>query len=122
MAVTTIPYAITLGTAGGPRWWAKGHPNERCGISTAIVVGEDFYLVDCGHGVGKRIHEAGLEFANLRGIFITHLHSDHTVDLASLALFGLYELSSRLGDPVPILGPGDGGLLPLLSPIAFDAP
>lgn len=116
------PYVITLGTAGGPRWWAKGRSNDRCGISTAIVVGDDFYLVDCGHGVGRRIHEAGLEFKNLRGIFITHLHSDHTVDLASLAIFGLYELTSRLGDPIPIYGPGDRGMLPPLSPNAISQP
>lgn len=115
-------HVITLGTAGGPRWWARGHENTRCGISTAVVVNGGFYLVDCGHGVGRRIHEAGLDFRNLRGIFITHLHSDHTIDLASLALFGLYELGSRLGDPVPIIGPGDRGMLPPLSPRAEQMP
>ena len=122
MPDSKTPYAITLGTAGGPRWWAKGRRNDRCGISTAIVVGDDFYLVDCGHGVGRRVHEAGLDFSNLRGIFITHLHSDHTVDLASLALFGLYELGGRRGDPIGIYGPGDRGMLPPLSPNATVMP
>lgn len=115
-------HVVTLGTAGGPRWWSRGVKTERCGIGTAIVVANGFYLVDCGHGVGRRIHEAGLEFKDLRGVFITHLHSDHTIDLASLALFGLYEMGSRLNDPVPIIGPGDRGMLPPLSPRATVMP
>lgn len=116
------PRVVTLGTAGGPRWWARGQASERCGISTAIIVEDGFYLVDCGHGVGRRIHEAGLDLKDLRGIFITHLHSDHTIDLGSLAIFGLYELGSRVGDPVPIFGPGDRGMLPPLSPRAATMP
>jgi ribonuclease BN (tRNA processing enzyme) len=114
------PRIITLGTAGGPRWWKPGSP--RTGISTAVVVGENFYLVDCGHGVGRRLNESGLEMRNLRGIFLTHLHSDHTVDLASLAIFGLYELGDRRGDPVRIIGPGDRGKLPPVSPRAVEPP
>src|SRR5699024_12087978 len=69
----------TLGTAGGPRWW-KGDAKDRAGISTAIVVKDRFYLVDAGHGVGRRIRQAGLELENLGGVFITHLHSDHTIE------------------------------------------
>jgi ribonuclease BN (tRNA processing enzyme) len=116
------PRVVVLGTAGGPRWWARGVPTERSGIATAVVVGDAFYLVDCGHGVGRRIAEAGLHLRDLRGIFLTHLHSDHTVDLASLAIFGMYELGERLGDPVPIVGPGDRGMLPPVSPRASVPP
>lgn len=116
------PRVVTLGTAGGPRWWSIGTPVRRTGIATAVVVGEAVYLVDCGHGVGRRLNEAGLSMRNLRGIFITHLHSDHTVDLASLALFGLYELSDRREDPVRILGPGRRGALPPASPRAATPP
>jgi len=116
------PRIVTLGTAGGPRWWSAGEPTRRTGIATAVVVGESYYLVDCGHGVGRRLNEAGLPLRNLRGIFLTHLHSDHTIDLASLAVFGLYELVGRQGDPVRILGPGDRGLLPPASPRAVVPP
>ena len=116
------PRVITLGTAGGPRWWKSSSPHRRSGIATAVVVGENFYLVDCGHGVGRRINEAGLSMPNLRAIFLTHLHSDHTVDLGSLAIFGLYELGDRLGDPVRIIGPGDRGKLPPASPRAVVPP
>lgn len=112
---------ITLGTAGGPRWWAGDH-KDRAGISTAIVVGDRFYVVDAGHGVGRRIRQAGLELQDLGGIFITHLHSDHTIDLASLIVFGMHELQARASDPVPLVGPGPRGMLPAVSPRAQVAP
>ncbi|WP_111466988.1 MBL fold metallo-hydrolase [Microbacterium suaedae] len=116
------PRVITLGTAGGPRWWGSGQPIRRSGIATAIQVGDAFYLVDCGHGVGRRINEAGLSLGNLRGVFLTHLHSDHTIDLASLAVFGLYEMLERTGSPVVLMGPGDRGMLPPVSPRAAVPP
>ncbi|MFI7481221.1 MBL fold metallo-hydrolase [Kocuria sp. M1R5S2] len=119
------PYVVALGTAGGPRWWKDpetGQACERTGIATAVVVDDGFYLVDCGHGVGRRLSQSGLEISDLRGIFLTHLHSDHTVDLGSLAVFGLYELQARLGDPVPIVGPGNRGMLPAVSPRAVVPP
>src|SRR5699024_7267188 len=83
----------------------------RAGISTAIVVEDRFYLVDAGHGVGRRIRQAGLELENLGGVFITHLHSDHTIDLPSLLVFGMHELQQRIDDPVPLMGPGPRGAL-----------
>ncbi|WP_026818074.1 MBL fold metallo-hydrolase [Arthrobacter castelli] len=79
------PRVITLGTAGGPRWWSGQTAGQRAGIATAIVVGDSTYLVDAGHGVGRQLSLAGLPVGSLRGIFVTHLHSDHTIDLASLA-------------------------------------
>ncbi|WP_427005234.1 MBL fold metallo-hydrolase [Pseudarthrobacter sp. H2] len=116
------PHILTLGTAGGPKWWKGPRAGERTGIATAVVVGENIYLVDCGHGVGRQMARAGLELKNLRGIFLTHLHSDHTVDLASLAIFGLYELLDRASDPVKVIGPGNRGMLPKVSPRAKVAP
>ncbi|GAB91408.1 MBL fold metallo-hydrolase [Gordonia rhizosphera] len=112
---------ITLGTTGGPRWW-KGDSKDRAGIATAVAVGDRFYLVDAGHGVGRRIRQAGLELADLGGVFLTHLHSDHTIDLPSLLVFGMHELQSRGNDPVRLFGPGDRGALPPISPHATTIP
>ncbi|MCM1014018.1 MULTISPECIES: MBL fold metallo-hydrolase [unclassified Brevibacterium] len=112
---------VTLGTAGGPRWFA-GDTKDRTGIATAIVVGERFYLVDAGHGVGRRIRQAGLDLDDLGGIFITHMHSDHTIDLPSLIVFGMQALHNRADDPVPIVGPGQRGALPPVSPRALVPP
>ena len=55
--------------------------------------------------------KAGFSVGDLRGIFLTHLHSDHCIDLASLAVFGLFTV--RPDRPqIRIIGPGDRGSLP----------
>lgn len=110
MTSREIPRVITLGTAGGPVWWQTNQP--RTGISTAIVVGDRTYIVDAGSGVGRQIVQAGLAMSNVRGIFLTHMHSDHTVDLASLALFGIMRMPVEPTHEVHIIGPGDRGVLP----------
>lgn len=107
---------VTLGTAGGPVWW-QGTP-PRAGISTAVRVEDRVYIVDAGTGVGRQLTQAGLSMANVHGIFLTHMHSDHTVDLASLAIFGVMRMPAEPTHQVPILGPGDRGILPPLSPRA----
>ncbi|WP_102158757.1 MBL fold metallo-hydrolase [Zhihengliuella halotolerans] len=117
----TAPHVVTLGTAGGPRWWTGENAGRRAGISTAVVVGDVVYLVDAGTGVGNQLMRAGYSVGDVRAVFLTHLHSDHTIDLASLAVFGLFSL--RPGqDPVRIIGPGDRGALPPVSARATTAP
>ena len=116
------PHIVTLGTAGGPRWWAAADSGERTGIATAVVVGEAFYLVDFGQGAGRRLSQSALELKDLRALFITHLHSDHVYDLAGLGIFGLYALADRADNPVRIIGPGNRGELPPVSPRAVVDP
>ncbi|MGD6980742.1 MULTISPECIES: MBL fold metallo-hydrolase [Citricoccus] len=116
------PYVVTLGTAGGPRWWNDHQGQPRFGIATAVVVNETWYLVDCGQGAGRQAAAAGLRMADLGGIFITHMHSDHTVDLPSLLLFGAFELKNAPAGTIPVIGPGDRGKLPPLSPRAASVP
>lgn len=103
-------------------WWMGPRAGERCGISTAVVVGERVYLVDAGSGVGRQMMLAGLPFHDLRAVFITHLHSDHVVDLGSLALFGMMGLTQTPGESIGIFGPGDRKLLPPVSPRAANPP
>lgn len=106
------PHVITLGTAGGPRVWTPQDGSEpRCGIATAVVVGERWYLIDCGQGVYRQIMKAGLDIKKLAGIFVTHLHSDHVVDLNNVLLLAFPNFGN-LGIQVPIYGPGDRGALP----------
>lgn len=107
---------ITLGTAGGPRWWTPVEADSRFGISTAVVVGGRSYLVDLGIGAGRQFARAGLSMDTLGGVFITHLHSDHTTDLANLALFGMFGLTGEQ-PPIPVIGPGDRGVTPPSPPV-----
>jgi ribonuclease Z len=66
-----------------------GTPNaapSRSGPATAIVVNGSVYLVDCGPGVVRRAAAAGLRMTELKRVFITHLHSDHTAGFSDLIL------------------------------------
>ncbi|MFF0283610.1 MBL fold metallo-hydrolase [Rhodococcus aetherivorans] len=121
-APDSTPYVVTLGTAGGPRWWKGPGQGQRAGIATAVVVGEAVYLVDLGHGVGRNLMLAGLEFPRIRSIFLTHLHSDHTIDLADITVFGFMQITDPAQRPIRILGPGNRGVLPLVSPRAQTPP
>lgn len=66
---------------------------DRSGPGLAIVVNGSSYLVDAGPGIVRRATAAArqdsipaLRAANLRRVFITHLHSDHTLGLPDLML------------------------------------
>jgi ribonuclease BN (tRNA processing enzyme) len=73
-----------------------GTPNadpERSGPATAVVVDGEVYLFDSGPGIVRRAAQAArdrdidaLQPANLGRVFLTHLHSDHTVGLPDLLL------------------------------------
>lgn len=58
----------------------------RCGSGTAVVADHGWVLIDCGRGVTQRVMEAGLDLRDLRAVMLTHHHSDHVSDLASVAI------------------------------------
>ncbi len=71
----------------------SGTPNadpDRSGPAVAVIVNGQSYLVDCGPGVVRRAAAAsregvpGLRMAALTRVFITHLHSDHTLGYPDL--------------------------------------
>lgn len=72
---------ILLGTAGGP----TPKPN-RAAPAQAIVVGDACYVIDCGNGVARQMVLAKLALSSIRGVFITHHHSDHNADYGNLLL------------------------------------
>jgi ribonuclease BN (tRNA processing enzyme) len=66
---------------------------DRSGAATAIVVNDTPYLVDFGAGIVRRARSAvidrgiaALDPVKLRVVFVTHLHSDHTVGYPDLIL------------------------------------
>ncbi len=64
-----------------------GTPNpepDHSGPAVAIVSGPNVYIVDAGPGVVRRAAQAGIRMDQLTRVFITHLHSDHTVGLPDL--------------------------------------
>ena len=57
-------------------------PNpKRRGPGYVVRAGANNLLVDCGTGVVTRLVEAGVPLDGIDHVFITHLHSDHYVDL-----------------------------------------
>ncbi len=83
---SVVTQVVMLGT---------GTPNadpERSGPSVAVVVRGKAYLVDCGPGVVRRAaaaHRNGIAALapeKLGIVFLTHLHSDHTMGLPDLLL------------------------------------
>jgi ribonuclease BN (tRNA processing enzyme) len=74
---------LLLGTAGGPT-----PKPTRSAPAQAIIVGDACYVIDCGDGVARQLAIAGISFDTLRGVFITHHHSDHNADYGNLLLLG----------------------------------
>ncbi|MCA3365860.1 MAG: MBL fold metallo-hydrolase [Roseomonas sp.] len=71
---------VLLGTKGGPAI-RKGGPSPTANL---LVIGGYPYVIDCGLGVTRGLVEAGLALPELRCIIITHLHSDHVLELGPL--------------------------------------
>ena len=57
---------------------------ETSGPATAVVVGGRVFLVDAGPGVERRLAAAHLPIDGVTALFVTHLHSDHTLGLPDL--------------------------------------
>jgi ribonuclease Z len=55
------------------------HP-DRAGPATLVRAGGLKLLFDCGRGVLMRLAGAGHTAQGIDGLFLTHLHSDHTTD------------------------------------------
>ena len=88
---------ILLGT-GYPR------PDPaRAAASTAIVAGDKWFVVDAGRGATMRIAGTELKYANLKAVFLTHLHSDHTAGLPDL--FNTSWQFGRKTVPLELYGP-----------------
>jgi ribonuclease Z len=85
------------------------HP-ERAGPSTLVRTQAGDLLFDCGRGVLMRAAAAGSGAGALRGLFLTHLHSDHTTDLNDI--FTSRWVMSFQPNPLPVFGPpGTASLL-----------
>ncbi len=73
---------VLLGTKGGPALRVPG----RMPTANLVELGGRGIIVDCGLGVTLRLVEAGFDLRQLDVIVITHLHSDHLLELGPLLL------------------------------------
>lgn len=110
------PVFVTLGTGGGPVI-----RKERSEPANALIIGDDVYLFDIGAGTQRRLAEAGLDPRRVKAVFLSHLHIDHTADLAPF-LINRWVLNDFR--PLPVLGPRGtsqtiNGITLMASPVAL---
>ncbi len=112
-ASASVDQLVILGTAAGP----PAVPG-RYGIASALVIGDKTYVIDCGRAAVTQYVNCGLSLPDLDGIFITHMHADHTTDLFNFFLLGSGWSAPHhsLQHAIPIYGPGNAGGLPPASP------
>lgn len=94
---------VLIGT-GNP-----GIDPQRSGPATAIIVNGKAYIVDMGPGIVRRAKLASivnkipaLDPVQLKVVFVTHLHSDHTVGYPDL-IFTPWTIGRRF--PLEVYGP-----------------
>src|SRR5262245_34891302 len=72
------------------------------GPATAVVIGKRVLLFDAGPGVMRRMKAANLPINGPEALFITHLHSDHTLGYPDLILTSWVMRRSK---PLEVFGP-----------------
>ena len=87
-----------LGTKGGPAI----RPHSSMPTSNLLRLNDKEIVVDCGLGVTKGLVDQGMHLKNLSLIYITHLHSDHYIELGPLLHTAW---AAGLATPVEIYGP-----------------
>jgi ribonuclease BN (tRNA processing enzyme) len=92
----TVTKVILLGT---------GTPNalpDRYGPATVVLVNNIPYIFDFGSGVVRRLKEANIDLRTIKTIFLTHLHTDHTIGYPDL-IFTTWVLGRQ--EPLVVYGP-----------------
>jgi len=98
------PVAVQILGSGGPAINA-----ERASAGYLLWVGaEAKLLVDTGGGTYIRFGQSRAKLADLAMVAISHLHPDHTSDLAAL-MWGSNRMRSA---PLPIVGPSGNNVAP----------
>lgn len=89
---------VLLGSKGGPAI----RPGGPWPTSSLLEMGGRMIVVDCGLGVARGLTDAGVSLKSLDLIFITHLHSDHVLELGALIHTAW---TAGLATPVRVFGP-----------------
>ncbi len=91
-------YVALLGTKGGPAI----RPGSTMPTSNMIQLNDKLAVVDCGLGVTRGLVDQGINLKDIDLIFITHMHSDHYLELGPLLHTAW---TAGLKDKVSIYGP-----------------
>ena len=94
----TEEFVALLGTKGGP----AVRPGSTMPTSSLVSLGGQQIVVDCGLGVTRGLLDQNVDLRGLRTIIITHLHSDHYLELGPLLHTAW---TAGLKTPVVVWGP-----------------
>ena len=77
-------------------------PSSRSQSCTAVFANGQFFIFDVGDGAVAELEKLNLQLQNISAVFLTHLHSDHYIDLPYLV-----NRSWQMGraQTLPIFGP-----------------
>jgi ribonuclease Z len=75
---------------------------ERHGPAQVVRHGDKTILIDCGSGVTQRMAQAGIGGRDIDAVLLTHMHSDHIIDLFQLVISSWHQGRDR---PQCIFGP-----------------
>jgi ribonuclease Z len=75
---------------------------RRAGACTVIAAGDDLYVVDAGLSSTKNLLSWRIPLERVKGVFLTHFHSDHIAELGELRL-QTWVAGRR--DPLKVFGP-----------------
>ena len=89
---------VLLGTGVGPLVNLGQY-----GASTLIEAGDRRLLFDCGRGATLRLTQVGVPIGSISRLFLTHLHSDHVIQIPDLLLTGWAGGGRRI--PLEVWGP-----------------
>lgn len=89
---------VLLGTKGGPAI----RPGGPMPTASLLELGGRRIVVDCGLGVTRGLTDAGMALSALDLVFVTHLHSDHVLELGALLHTAW---TAGLKTPVAVFGP-----------------
>ena len=76
---------------------------NRFGASILVEAGDQKFLFDAGRGAMQRLTQLRVDWRDVNGVFLTHLHSDHVVGFPDLWLTGW--LVSQRQAPLAAWGP-----------------
>ncbi len=76
---------------------------RRASACTAVIAGKNFYIVDTGPGSERKLELMRLNPGRVRGVLLTHFHSDHIGDLGELMLKRWSGGSNK--SPLDVFGP-----------------
>ncbi|CDX53360.1 putative hydrolase [Mesorhizobium plurifarium] len=102
MSAEAADRLVLLGSKGGPAL----RPGGPWPSSSLLELGGRNIVVDCGLGVTRGLVDAGISLKALDLIFITHLHSDHVLELGPLIHTAW---TAGLATPVTVFGPPGTG-------------